>query len=142
LRHGRQNPRHAAEGVESKDGNFGLFYLDEEPICKTVEKRWHNNQQQISCIPLGVYHYRKRFSEKYGWHWHIYDVPGRDLILIHNANWAHQLLGCIGVGDGFAVMKDDKTGITARGVTNSRATMDNLRGLLPDEGEIEISQAA
>lgn len=123
---------------EDKDGNFGTLTLDGKEICKTVERRWHDNQFQISCIPQGTYHYKKRFSEKYQWHWHIYDVPDRDYILIHNANWAHQLKGCVGVGREFAVMKDDKTGITARGVTASRLTMDMLRKILPDEGVLIV----
>jgi hypothetical protein len=30
--------------------------------------------------------------------WRLVDVPGREAILIHTANYARQLNGCIGVG--------------------------------------------
>jgi len=123
---------------EHKDGTFGVLTMDGRELCKTVEKRWHNNQQRLSCIPQGTYHFKKRISEKYGHHWHIYDVEGRDLILIHNANWAHELLGCIGVGRDFAEMKDEKTGIWARGVTSSKLTMKKLRSILPEEGVLIV----
>jgi hypothetical protein len=122
-----------------KDGVFGEITLDGKVICKTVEKRWHNNQRQISCIPQGTYHCTKRISQKYGHHWHLQDVPDRDLILIHSANWAHELLGCIGVGKSIAIGADKKTGINAKMVTSSVATMQMLRAMLPDSFDLEIT---
>ena len=123
---------------DHKDGVFGELRDIDRVICRTVEKRWHNNQNQISCIPRGVYQVTKRVSEKYGHHWHILDVPKRDLILFHNANWSHQLKGCVGVGLGLSYGTDNKTGINAKMVTQSVATMDMLRETLPDEWEVEI----
>lgn len=123
---------------DHKDGVFGEITLDGKFLCKTVEKRWHNNQRQISCIPLGTYHCTKRFSAKYGHHWHLQDVPNRDLILIHIANWSHELLGCIGVGREFATGEDKKTGITAKMVTGSVTAMQRLRATLPDSFDLEI----
>lgn len=130
------------DAEEHKDGWFGKLFDGDRRLCFTVEKRWHNNQQQVSCIPEGTYRALKRVSAKYGHHWHILDVDGRDLILIHNANWAHQLLGCIGVGAAIATMLDKKTGITARGVTSSVVTMARLRDILPDEFMLTIERAA
>jgi len=122
-----------------KDGVFGELKDGEKLLCYTVEKRWHNNQQQVSCIPLGTYHVTKRISQKYGHHWHLQDVPNRDLILIHNANWSHQLKGCIGVGKAIAEGGvDSKTGVTAKMVTGSVQTMQKLRALLPDSFDLEI----
>lgn len=124
---------------DHKDGVFGELKDGEKLLCKTVEKRWHNNQNQISCIPLGTYRVIKRISQKYGHHWHLQDVPNRDLILIHNANWSHQLKGCIGVGKDIAEDGlDANTGLKAKMVTQSVATMQKLRALLPDEFELEI----
>lgn len=50
----------------------------------------------VSCIPEGKYILKKRYSNKFGWHIHLIDVPGRAFILIHPANDAKkELLGCI-----------------------------------------------
>lgn len=124
---------------DHKDGVFGELHDGDKLLCRTVEKRWHNNQQQISCIPQGTYHCTKRISQKYGHHWHLQDVPDRDLILIHNANWAHQLKGCIGVGKDYAFGADPKTEILAKMVTQSVATMQKLRATLPDSFDLEIT---
>src|SRR3990167_2489800 len=48
---------------------------------KTVELVWNGNKRRLSCIPVGQYQVVKRTSEKYGQHFHILNVPGRDYIL-------------------------------------------------------------
>lgn len=73
----------------------------------TMELKWLNNTPQKSCIPEGTYTVLPRTSPKYGKHFHIQNVPNRDLILIHSANFASQLLGCIGVGKSFADIDGD-----------------------------------
>jgi hypothetical protein len=126
----------------SNDGLFGEIWLDDSTLlCRTVEKRWHDNKRKISCIPVGTYRCIKRTSSKYGHHWILQDVPNRDLILIHAANWSHELEGCIGVGRNFARGKDSKTGIEADMVTHSQPTMNMLREKLPDSFELEIVDA-
>lgn len=78
--------------------------------CDTIELPWMDNKPQISCIPEGVYTVVYRESKKYPQHYHILKVPNRDFILIHQANFVGSLnpktrkpdlLGCIGVGDGY-----------------------------------------
>ncbi len=64
----------------------------------TVELPWKNNRAKESCIPPGEYQVTIRHSPKYGKHYLINNVKGRDLILIHVANYTRELLGCIGVG--------------------------------------------
>lgn len=102
--------------------------------CHTLELPDFNNQRQKSNIPAGKYKVVKRNSPKYGNHFHILDVPNRDLILIHQANYSRQLLGCIAVGSGLSDI--DKDGLID--VTNSVATMTILNSLLPKNFEIEI----
>lgn len=58
----------------------------------------------------------------------LHNVPGRDMIEIHNANWESQLEGCIAVGkkrNGFAI-------------ENSVATLENLLYALREAVEMEI----
>lgn len=64
----------------------------------TVELPWKNNKVKESCITPGEYQVTIRNSPKYGKHYLINNVKGRDLILIHVANFTRELLGCIGVG--------------------------------------------
>ena len=65
----------------------------------TLEKPWNSNQRGISCIPEGEYpciiapseHFQRLMP-------HLLNVPDRDGILIHPANYVSQLEGCIAVG--------------------------------------------
>jgi len=73
----------------------------------TVEKPWRDNRPNISSIPDGTYT-MERFFDVNGYRssknitedfvWQIVDVPGRSLILLHVANTANDVLGCIGLG--------------------------------------------
>lgn len=100
----------------------------------TLELPWKNNQRKVSCIPPGTYKGVKRTSPKYGLHVHILDVPGRDLILMHNANYVTQLEGCIAVGESVKDINADGT----LDVTNSVKTLKKLVSLLPDSFTIII----
>ena len=78
------------------NGTNGALFFEGNFICHTIELPWIHNEHQISCIPEGEYSIIKRYSPKFGWHLHLPDVPGRDLILIHPANNAmKELKGCI-----------------------------------------------
>ena len=78
------------------EGTQGTLEWNGNLICYTIELPWLENQKRVSCVPEGEYLLQKRYSKKYGWHLHLVNVPGRDLILIHPANDAKkELLGCI-----------------------------------------------
>lgn len=64
----------------------------------TLELPWKENKKRESCIPIGVYDVKKHTSPKFGNCFWIKNVPNRDAILIHPANYTRQLLGCIAVG--------------------------------------------
>jgi hypothetical protein len=71
--------------------------------CYTIERPWLNNKPRKSCIPKGTYR-----CIPHGWEpntkvkkkrtWEITNVPDRSAILIHIANTASQLEGCVAVG--------------------------------------------
>lgn len=112
---------------EDKVQTLGEMVYDGQVIAKTLELPYKANQFRVSCIPLGCYTVVRRRSAKFGNHFHILDVPNRDYILIHNANYYWNLLGCIGVG------KDHKD-INRDGyldITDSRKTMTKLLAILP-----------
>ena len=98
-------------------------------VVHTLELPWKNNEKKISCIPTGEYNVVKRYSEKYGNHFHILNVPNRDYILIHAANYVNQLLGCIAVGDQHVDINKDGL----RDVTNSKGILTKLNTFLPDK---------
>ena len=103
--------------------------------CKTLELAWNNNNRRVSCIPTGRYKVVRRVSKKYGQHFHITNVPNRDSILIHNANYHYQLLGCVAVGkDHIDINKDGYLDVTA-----SKATMSYLLKILPLEFDLIVS---
>lgn len=74
----------------------GELTLNGKHIAYTIELPWRDNKRRASCIPEGTYLLRKRYSEKFKWHFVLLDVPNRSCILIHPANDAQkQLQGCI-----------------------------------------------
>jgi hypothetical protein len=67
--------------------------------CYTLELPWKGNQPGISCIPTGQYQAKRFFSPTFRQIvWRLEQVPGREGILIHPANRAAELKGCIAVG--------------------------------------------
>jgi hypothetical protein len=101
---------------------------------KTLELPWKNNEKMVSCIPAGKYTCVKRNSKKYGVHFHVTNVPDRDMILIHHGNYTSEILGCILPGLGHIDINKD--GIID--VTSSIAAMNKLRSILPNKFELEI----
>ena len=106
--------------------------------CDTLELPWLGNKNKISCISIGLYKVKKRYSKKYGWHLHIQDVEGRTYILIHSGNYYTQILGCILVGKLGFVNTDDIVD-----VADSRKTLKKLLSLIKeDEIDLEIINRA
>lgn len=78
------------------EGTNGLLSYEGKPVCKTIELPWRNNKQRVSCIPEGRYRLIRRMHQKHGDQLAIPNVPGREAILIHPANFAlSELQGCI-----------------------------------------------
>jgi hypothetical protein len=79
-----------------KNGTNGQISYQGQLICACIELPWRDNKRIISCIPEGRYVLIKRFHAKYGEQLAIVNVPKREAILIHPANFAlRELQGCI-----------------------------------------------
>lgn len=95
---------------------------DNKPVFSalSLERGWQNNQNNISCIPAGVYpvilEYSNRFKMKL---WEIKSVPGRAECKFHAANYWFQLNGCIALGQSLAKLNADNY----NDITNSKKTM-------------------
>jgi len=114
-----------------------LMVMKEDAVifaCKTLELDWQNNEVKKSCIPTGKYRVLKRYSEKYGCHFHILDVPDRSYVLIHIGNYHTQTEGCILVGKSHIDINKDGY----RDVTASKDTMKELNDILPDSFNLTI----
>lgn len=100
----------------------------------TLEPPSRNNEKNISCIKSGKYPISKRYSQKYGWHWIINNVPNRDLILIHVGNFPKDTKGCILIGTGFEDIDND----SRLEVINSKQALKDFNELLKNEKNLEI----
>ena len=81
------------------NATLGVIRLDGE-VFYSVERPWLDNAVSVSCIPVGTYEMGWRESPRFGETWHVKDVPDRTYILIHAANFAKDVEGCIGLGMG------------------------------------------
>lgn len=106
-----------------------------QAVFYTVEPPWKQNRTDISCIYNGKFRLVKRWSKRYGNHFHVVDTYGRTLMLIHIGNYRKDTEGCILPGKGFT----DIDGDGHLDITSSGDTMKELNKLLPFESEILIT---
>lgn len=113
---------------------LGILYLKNGITLKTLELDWQNNDKQQSCIPIGAYKVVPRTSKKYGKHFHVTDVPNRDMILFHSGNYHTHTLGCILVG----LKHSDVNKDGYLDVTQSKDAMKVLLDTYPNGFELQI----
>ena len=115
--------------LSTDEGTFGRWMSGTGFSCVTLERPAEHEHPRI---PEGKYLCKLRYSPKrdqnvYG----LLDVPGRDNIEIHAANWFFQLLGCIAPGREIAIMETPFE-TKMQGVTESRHTlaalMEDMKG--------------
>lgn len=127
--------RFAAEEKQTLGGAVMLSaQLDSLLEFKTVELPWKENKRRVSCIPPGTYTAIKHNSPKFGPCLWIQDVPGRSEILIHPANYWHDLLGCIAPGEDHKHI--DKDG--SLDVNKSRWMMEQILAFVEEKIMIQI----
>ncbi len=123
---------------EEKQTLSSLLFFDDDVnlllSVKALELPDRNNQRSISRIPAGKYKCVRRWSEKFGWHYILKDVPNRSYILIHFGNYYTDIRGCILIGNAFKDLNKDGY----RDVTSSRKTMKRVLNIAPEEFELLI----
>lgn len=118
------------------DRILGELTIEELPAYHftTLELPWKDNARQESCIPEGTYPLVKRTSGKYHEHFHVQDVPDRDMILIHAGNTPKDTHGCIIIGSALGDIDNDGK----MDVISSVRALDKLYAILDDENELTI----
>ena len=132
---------------------MGILEVNGRGKFHTVERPWISvpdgicGQRFLSCIHTGTYRLEPRETEARGKHWIVsnaalgvyrdpQDIPNgiyaRALILIHAANWAHELMGCIAPGKNRALTNNEW------GVTESRAAMNEIRTLIGNTYDLQL----
>ena len=107
--------------------NYGFFRA------YTLELPNLDNQEDISCIPEGLYACRKHQSPSNGHCIEIINVKDRTNVQIHKANFLQDILGCIAIGDSARFRENGEPW-----VTNSVKTLAALMELLPDTFDLLI----
>lgn len=115
---------------------IGKLKGDRIDFC-TMELVWNDNKTRQSCIPEGTYKVSPRISSKYGKHFILNNVPGRDAILIHTCNYSRELLGCIGIG----LSHKDIDGDGNLDITSSKLAMETLLFRYPTGFDLVIKKA-
>ena len=89
---------------EQDDGTatWGRLYKSLTPIYYTMEPSLSHTSHP--CLPVGCYELRWSYSPKYKRKMLevLENLPNRSGIRIHSLNYAHESLGCIGLGNGRA----------------------------------------
>lgn len=91
----------------SNEGTFGRLFFGDQTLY-TGELPWRDNENDISCVPIGIYTCNWTYSPRFKRHMYLIDnVPRRTGVRIHSANFVGdkrmgfkcQLLGCITLGE-------------------------------------------
>lgn len=122
----------------SDDGTFGQIIRNGHQIAATCELPWNDNIPRQSCIPKGVYLCTLGTSPSKNKQvdyqvYKVNEVTGRSEILIHIANWPHELLGCIGVGRNITELKGKPA------IDHSTDTMKELLQSLPRSFYLQVT---
>lgn len=123
--------------VETVHGTFGQFTLADGTNLYSVERQSVGEHPRI---PAGLYEITLDTYHHGGYPAYLVHVPGRDRILIHAANRAVELLGCIAPGKalGFIAEQlavlDSKKALTILMASLDGAAQDYLTIHDPQEG--------
>lgn len=102
----------------------------------SLERGWKNNENNISCIPIGTYEIKLEYSNRFRQDlWEIKGVPNRAECKFHASNYWYQLNGCIALGLRSKLINIDKY----RDITNSKDSIDAFHmALKPDQTALLI----
>lgn len=102
---------------------------------ESLERGWVNNQNRVSCVPVGTYDLVLEYSDKFDTElWELKDVPNRSECKIHAANYWKQLNGCIAPGNNRKYLDND----VVMDITSSRDSLKLFHEAMKDETRAKI----
>lgn len=113
--------------IETTQGTLGQFTLEDHSTLYTMERMSTGEHPRI---PAGLYEMRLDFYHKGNYAAYQIIVPGRDRILIHVANRAVELLGCIAPGKALGFLEGQLA--VLQSLPAFRKFMDSLAGAATD----------
>jgi hypothetical protein len=121
--------------ISNSAGTFGVLKYQANAWF-TCERPWLDNQNNVSCIPVGSYLCRWTLSPRLRKEtYEVLNVPRRSGIRIHSANFPSQVVGCIALGEKFGTMQGKA------GVFMSVSAIRNFNSLLNKEDfTLEVKQ--
>lgn len=119
--------------IENEYGTFGEITNETgNHLCYTLEPKWRDNEQNVSCVPVGIYTCVHHDSPDHPNTWEVTGVPDRNEVLIHTGNYLKDTKGCILVG---GVNSMNKT------ILFSMKTLDYLHTVLDNSFTLTIINA-
>lgn len=118
------------------EGTYSNVVTDNGYQCYGMELPWLDNKTGVSCAPAGSFLFKVADSPKHGKVYQEWDdpktkekedVPGREFIQIHRANWIRQLRGCIALGGAVGIV------LGIKGVMSSEDTVNRFMADLDGE---------
>ncbi len=106
----------------TSDATFGELSINDQLVCYTMERN-------SVIIPAGTYSVEFTFSPHFHRIMPLLNVPGREGIRIHWANYPNELEGCIAVG----------TQEEIDALDNSKIAFDKLMALIELETDITVT---
>lgn len=96
----------------------------------TLELPWLNNQQNISCLPTGMYECSLAWQvDLKEYNYQIQSIPGRDGVFIHWGNFYKDSKGCILTGSSLV----DLNGDGEKDVASTRAMVASIKELFNNQ---------
>jgi len=113
------------------DHGYGVFgaLVDDNlgGLLMALTLEHHDKLIPPGLYPLDPYHESPRFGDDCI---AVNDVPGRTNILMHPANWASQLRGCIALGNSFGWLPRGRVGPAEFALKDSKSAVRRIRSSL------------
>jgi hypothetical protein len=117
----------------NSNGTFGVLLHADTPFAVTLERRWLDNQRNVSCIPWGIYRCERIDSPRFGNTFEVTNVPGRTHVLLHKGNIDDDSHGCILVGEEFEPV------LGSYGIKSSSKGFGELMDRMADRDEFSLA---
>jgi hypothetical protein len=118
-------------------GKCTVYDENNKPVFSSMslERGWRDNQNMISCVPLGTYSVVLEYSNRFKTDlWELKNVPNRSECKFHSANYWFQLNGCLALGRSLADINNDGY----QDVTSSKNTMKSFHKALEGETSVDL----